>query len=131
MKKIVAFSVLTILSIMMLVSCSTAYSSTYYDEISSYVKTNAPYIETSGEVEYFLYSEVPGTEVNTYYGYYYAKNGARQPYSKENMSIDTSKVEAKDGGFYYGEVDEKSDWCFIKAITKGWYYFETHDYIYN
>ena len=130
MKRIIAFSVLTILSIMMLVSCSTAYSSDYYDEISSYVKTNADYISTSEDIEYFHYSETASTETKSYYGYYYTKNGGLHPYVADGMVL-SSAVESKDGGYYYGDVSDESDWCFVKAITPNWFYFETHDYIFN
>ena len=130
MKRIITFSVLTILSIMMLVSCSPSFSSTYYDEISSYVKTNAEYIEVSNDLEYFLYYESSSDNIKSYYGYYYAKDGGRHPYILDSMVFSTA-VESGDGGYYYGDVSDESDWCFVKAITRGWYYFETHDYTLN
>ena len=130
MKRIIAFSVLTILSIMMLVSCSESYTNAHYEEISNYVKANADYITTSEDLEYFLYNEKVETGVKSYYGYYYAKDGGRHPYIMDGMVL-SSAVESRDGGYYYGDVSEESDWCFVKAIKSNWFYFETHDYIYN
>ena len=36
----------------------------------------------------------------------------------------------KDGGYYFGNVSDTSDWSFIKKIDNNWYYFEVHDYTY-
>ena len=131
MKKTIVISLLIISVLLVFSSCSPAFSEDYYEEISSYVKLNIDYIETNGELEYFMYNEVDETAVKSYYGYYYSKSGAREPYITDTMFIDKASVESGDGGYYYGEVSDEGDWCFIKSITSQWYYFESHDYIYN
>lgn len=131
MKKTIALSLALITSILLLVSCSPAFSDDYYNEISSYVKLNADYLEASEDLEYFFYDEVNESATKSYYGYYYAKDGGRYPYISSGMTVDKTAVSSKDGGFYFGEASDENDWCFIKAINKNWFYFESHDYIYN
>ena len=129
MKKIIAFFVL-ITFVFMLVGCGASFSKSYYDEVSSYVAEHKSSISPSSDIEYFFYDTIDDTNENTYYGYYYSKNDHVVPCEQDKMSLSKTYTEG-DGGYYFGEVSDTSDWCFVKKIENNWYYFETHDYIYN
>ncbi|MBQ3041159.1 MAG: hypothetical protein IJD42_06135 [Clostridia bacterium] len=129
MKKIIAFFVL-ITFVLMLVGCSASFSKSYYEEVSNYVAEHKSSLSPSSEIEYFFYDAVNDTNENTYYGYYYSKEGVILPCEQDKMSLPKTYTEG-DGGYYFGEASDESDWSFVKKIENNWYYFETHDYIYN
>ena len=129
MKKLMALFVI-VAFVFMLVACGTTHSESYYEEIFDYVNEHKSTISHTGEIEYYFYDTIANTNENTYYGYYYSKNNEIAPCEQDKMDLPKSYTE-DDGGYYFGEVSDKSDWSFVKKIDNNWYYFETHDYIYG
>ena len=84
----------------------------------------------SKDVEYYFYNTINDVTENTYYGYYYTKNGDKLNCAQDKMILPIAYTEG-DGGYYFGKVSDSSDWSFVKQINGNWYYFEAHDYIYN
>ena len=130
MKKIVCILIIVIFALS-LVSCGgEKYSKDYYEEIKTYIKNaNGLTPPESKDVEYYFYNTINDVTENTYYGYYYTKNGDKLNCAQDKMILPIAYTEG-DGGYYFGKVSDSSDWSFVKKIENNWYYFETHDYIY-
>ncbi len=131
MKKIVCILIIVIFALS-LVSCGgEKYSKDYYEEIKTYIKNaNGLTPPESKDVEYYFYNTINDVTENTYYGYYYTKNGDKLNCAQDKMILPIAYTEG-DGGYYFGEASDEGDWSFVKKIENNWYYFETHDYIYN
>lgn len=131
MKKI-AVILLVLTFALSLVSCGgEKYSKDYYEEIKTYIKNaNGLTPPESKDVEYYFYNTINDVTENTYYGYYYTKNGDKLNCAQDKMILPIAYTEG-DGGYYFGKVSDSSDWSFVKQINGNWYYFEAHDYIYN
>lgn len=129
MKKM--FAVLILFSVVILLSACSAMSisNKKYDEISDYVLENIDALSSDKKIEFFDY-KVAGLSIGgTYYGYYYTENDEivlPDFYDGNDLEqIKNEKYEA-DGGTYFGESNNGTDWCFIKKITDNWYYYELH-----
>lgn len=131
MKKI-AVILLVLTFALSLVSCGgEKYSKDYYEEIKTYIKNaNGLTPPESKDVEYYFYNTINDVTENTYYGYYYTKNGDKLNCAQDKMILPIAYTEG-DVGYYFGKVSDSSDWSFVKQINGNWYYFEAHDYIYN
>ena len=129
MKKF-AFCLLTIILILCVSSCGKGFSKSKYEEVSKYVNENKGNVEAYTDIEYYNYEVVTKGFENITYGYYYTKNDEIHSCQQGQMSLPTEYTEIDDGGYYFGEVSENSDWSFIRKITDNWYYFEVHDYLY-
>jgi len=129
MKKTLVF-LISILSIFILTACNiNTISEKRYNEISSYVLDNIDTLSSEKEKEFFDY-ETDGISVGgVYYGYYYTANDEivlPDFYNGNDIEqIKNSKYQA-DGGTYFGQPNDGTDWCFIKKITDNWYYYELH-----
>ena len=110
-------------------SCGVKYSKDTYEEISDYVNSHQSEYSCVGETEWYFYNTENGKTENSYYGYYYTKSEQIISCAQSGMELPNEYTE-KDGGYYFGNVSDTSDWSFIKKIDNNWYYFEVHDYTY-
>ena len=129
MKKI-TFCLMTLILILCVSSCGKGFSKGKYDEVSKYVNENKENITVDSEIEYYNYEANTSGFVNITYGYYYTEKSEIVSCAQDKMNLPTEYTELADGGYYFGEVSENSDWSFIRKITDNWYYFEVHDYLY-
>ena len=118
-----------LICVIILISCCAcsgmSVSTARYEKVSKHVLENADAISVEKEIEFFEY-EATGLGIGgVYYGYYYtANNEVIVPdfYSGDNIG---ERYEANDG-VYFGKPNNGTDWCYIKAITDNWYYYELH-----
>lgn len=129
MKRLVA--IISILAfVLCLVACGKEYSQDKYDEIASYVKENKDKIAVNSELQHYYYEVETSGFTSVQYGYYYSKNNEIVSCDQGGMGLINSYTK-KDDGYYFGTVEDESDWSYVRKIENCWYYFEVHDYLYN
>ncbi len=104
-------------------------SNKMYDEISEYVTENMDTFSPTEKIVFYDYKATGLSIGGVYYGYYYSsENELLLPdfYDGNDFESIQNDIHKDDSGVYFGKPNNGTDWCFIKEISDGWYYYELH-----
>ncbi len=96
-----------------------------YKEIKKYVEDNMDTITVDKNVAFFTYETTGLSIAGVCYGYYFSENNdvlIPDYYTDDNMG----EKKAEENGTYFGTPNSGTDWCFVKQIRDGWFYYELH-----
>lgn len=122
MKKLIIFAVCAVM-ILSLAACGgsgTSTSAEQFGAISSVVMKNLDELAETADNEFFEYENTGSVR----YGYYHSVNNeilTPDVYTGGELAVSSES----DGGTYLGTPGE-GDWCFVRQITDGWFYYEIH-----
>ena len=126
MKRIICI-LLTLMMLLSLTSCGKmTISDDYIAEVSNYVLENIDNLSSDKEIEFFEYESSGLSIGGVYYGYYYTEyNEPLIPgfYCGTDLN---DEYKTKGDGYYFGEPNDGTDWCYVEKITNNWFYYELH-----
>ena len=126
-KRILAVCLLVALC---LTACSgMSVSDGMYREVRDHVLQSADTIAHQGKTTFFEYKTTGFFLGGVYYGYYYTPDDAvllPEFYTGSDADAMRNDRRAADGGEYFGRPNNGTDWCFVRKIADGWYYYELH-----